>query len=302
MAQAQCVLPYTFINGTVTDAPQMMANFNTLVACLTPGGSTNAIQYNNGAGIAAGVGPMTNGQVVVGSTGNAPQAQALTAGTNVAITNGAGSVTIAATNANPNTGLYRQVMSETPTIARTGLTLSVNPGTSIFGDGASGLFINAPSGGGAANVVGRYKWAPAPPYTINALIAGTRDSAGSGGWNSVGIGWYDGTNKLHLINFITSGGQANILSVQHWNSPTSWLTSPYISPSNAFTQPIWLQIADDGTNVSFAFSQDGANYLPVFSVAKASGFLGANGYSNVVFFTDPRGSKTIATLLSWTQN
>ena len=38
----------------------------------------------------------TNGQLLIGSTGVAPVASTLTAGTNVTITNGAGSITIAA--------------------------------------------------------------------------------------------------------------------------------------------------------------------------------------------------------------
>jgi hypothetical protein len=78
---AQCALPYTLTNGQPPDATKVMANFNALVACLNPGGSTNAVQYNAGSGTMGGVGPLTDGQLVIGSTGNAPQAQTLTAGT-----------------------------------------------------------------------------------------------------------------------------------------------------------------------------------------------------------------------------
>ena len=42
---------------------------------------------------------MTNGQVIIGSTGATPVAAALTAGANITITNGAGSITIASTAA-----------------------------------------------------------------------------------------------------------------------------------------------------------------------------------------------------------
>ena len=110
-AFAQCVLPYNLLNGTAADAPQMMANFNALLACLTPGGAANAIQYNSGSGVLGGVGPLANGELIIGSTGNPPQAQFLTAGSNVAITNAPGSISIAATNTTANAGLYRQVMS-----------------------------------------------------------------------------------------------------------------------------------------------------------------------------------------------
>lgn len=40
------------------------------------------------------VGPLTDGQLVIGSTGNDPAAATLTAGTNISITNAAGSITI----------------------------------------------------------------------------------------------------------------------------------------------------------------------------------------------------------------
>jgi len=77
-AQAQCTLPYTLTNGQPPDATQVMANFNALVSCLNPGGSTDAVQYNAGSGNLGGVGPLTDGQLLIGSSGNAPQAQTLT--------------------------------------------------------------------------------------------------------------------------------------------------------------------------------------------------------------------------------
>jgi hypothetical protein len=81
-ADALCSLPYTLTNGQIADATQLMANYNALVTCVgsdSPAGSTNALQYNAG-GSFGGVGPLTNGQLVIGSTGAAPQAATLTAG------------------------------------------------------------------------------------------------------------------------------------------------------------------------------------------------------------------------------
>jgi hypothetical protein len=79
---------------------------------------TNAILYSNGANTVTGLAPsasavlittnasdiewtsaLTNGQLIIGSTGATPAVATLTAGTGVAITNGAGSITIAATGA-----------------------------------------------------------------------------------------------------------------------------------------------------------------------------------------------------------
>lgn len=299
-ANAQCAVPYTLTNGQTADATQVMANVNALLACvntISPGGSTNTVQYNAGGGSFGGVGPLTNGQVVIGSTGAAPQAAALTAGPGIAITNGAGSVTIGTTGS--GSGLYSQVLSPTPTGTGTGLTNWFNQGSATETDSAVGMLITAPSSGGSGNVTGLYMGAPSTPYTITALIART---ANSNSYNGAGIGWYDGTNKLHVLSYLTSNGNAPYLEVEKWNTATSFNSNDVASNPNSFSQPIWLQMRDDGTNVSFAFSQDGANFLQLFSVAKSSGFLGTTGYSQVIFFTNPQGSNTLSTLLSWKQS
>jgi hypothetical protein len=296
VAQAQCALPHTLTNTQPADATQVMANFNALVACFNLGGATNALQYNAGSGALGGVGPLTNGQLVIGSTGNAPQAATLTAGAGISITNSPGGVSIAATSP---TGLYSQVMSSTPTSASTGLTNWLNQGSATVSDSSVGVCIDSPTSGTSVNTVGRYGAAPTPPYKITALIAATRASTS---YNGVGIGWYDGTNKLHMLSYFTNNGGAPYFLVVKNNSPTSPNGNDFVSATNAFSQPAWMQIADDGTNVSFAFSQDGTNFLTLFSVAKASGFLGASGYSNILFFVDPRASRTLGTIMSWTQS
>jgi len=300
--QAAITLPFQLANGQPVDATQVMANFNALAICLNnvaPGGAANAVQYNNGSGSLGGVSPLTNGQLLVGLTGGAPQAPALTAGSGIQITNGPGNITIAATGGANGSGLYRQTMSATPTSLGTGLTTWLNQGTALVSDSAVGITITAPSSGTNFNIIARYMAAPSPPYTITALVAATRNSSG---FSAAGIGWYDGSSKLHVLSYAINSGGAPILSVQKYNSATSWNSNDFGSNNNAFSQPIWLQLRDDGTNVSFAFSQDGASFLQLFSTAKSSGWLGAAGYSNVHFFANPHGGQTLATLMSWSQN
>lgn len=300
-AVAQCTLPYQLTNGQVADATQVMANFNALVSCLNaaaPGGSTNAIQYNAGSGAFGGVGPLTNGQLVIGSTGGAPQAQTLTAGSGIAITNSAGGITIATTGGQ-NTGLYRQIMSATPTSTTTGLTNWLNQQTATVADSAVGISMNVPPRGSNTDIVGRFMAAPTPPYTITALLAATRNSSG---FNQVGIGWYDGSAKLHIMAYAINSGGLPYFFIGKFNSVTSFDAFDAQSNVNAYAQPIWLQLHDDGTNISFLFSQDGVNFLQLFSVAKSSGWLGASGYNDVVFWTDPSNVQTFATLMSWAQN
>lgn len=300
-ADAACTLPFQLTNGQSADATQVMANFNALVACLNngvPGGSTNAIQYNAGSGTLGGVGPLTDGQLVIGTTGGAPQAQTLTAGPGITVTNGPGAITIGTAGLN-GAGLYHQIMSATPTSASTGLTNWLNQGSAAVADSAVGISITVQPSGTSANLTGRFMAAPTPPYKITALIAATRSS---NSFSGVGIGWYDGVGKLQTIFFTTNNGGGNIIQLINWNSITS---NTVVSQTfnNAYSQPIWLQIQDDGTSVTLGVSQDGANFLSFPSIVKSSGFLGANGYSNIGFFINPQGGGlTFGTLMSWTRN
>lgn len=302
-AMAQCALPYQMVGSQMADASQMMANFQALARCITAAqasGGTNTVQANNGAGGMAGIGPLTDGQLVIGATGAPAKANRLTAGPGISINNAAGSITIAATGTGSGAGLYRDRLSATPTSASTGLTTWLNQGTSTVTDSAVGVALEAPTSGATHNVSARYKAAPSTPYTITALIAATRNSSNA---NGVGIGWYDGTNKLHLLNYTLSTLVVSpIIQVSRYSTPTTFSAADFNSATNVFSQPIWLRIADDGTNVSFAFSQDGYNFLQVFTTTKAAGYLGATGYSNVALFVDPRAGRTIGTVMSWTEN
>jgi hypothetical protein len=298
-AEAKCPLPHLMINGQMPDATQMMANFNALVACLNTGGAANSIQYNAGAGSLAGVGPLNDGQLVIGSTGGAPQAQALAPGAGISITNGAGSITVAKNTPTAASGLYRQVISPTPTSASTGLATWLNQGTSAVADISTGLNLTAPPSA-TTYLSGRYVAAPATPYTITVLLGATRNSSTG---SMAGIGWYDGTAKLQVLSYETNAGGSPLLTVRQFASATTAPGLNATSFGNSFSQPLWLRVRDNGTNVSFAFSQDGVNFLDLYSVAKSSGYLGAAGYSNLIFFINPGpGVNGLATLLSWTQS
>ena len=94
---ATCTVPNSIANGQVADASKVMANFNAVANCAdahVPAGSANSIQTNAGSGVFGSVGPLSNGQVLIGSTGSPPQAATITAGTGINIVNGPGSITI----------------------------------------------------------------------------------------------------------------------------------------------------------------------------------------------------------------
>lgn len=300
VAHAQCTLPHTLTNGQPPDATKVMANFNALVSCINAGGSSNAVQYKSGSGALAGVGPLTNGQLVVGSTGNPPQAQALTAGAGITISNGPGSIAVEATPGLATAGLYRQVMSALPTAQSTGLTTWLNQSGASYADGPAGVSLSAPAGGADALRV-RYGPTPVPPYTLTALLAATRNSTA---FSEAGIGWYDGTAKLHIFSYVIGAtGFSSNLQIAKWSAFNfRVLGNDAATSASYYPQPLWIQLKDDGTNISFAYSYDGAKFLPLFTSAKSSAYLGPDGYRNFILFSNPRGGQTISTIMSWTVN
>src|ERR1700685_3379784 len=111
-------------------------------------------------GVPTWLGPLTNGQVIIGSTGAIPVAATLSGGTNVSIVNAAGSITI--TTAGTASFLWNSVVTSTVSIAvengyicANGATLitytlptTANTGTSIkvAGNSAGGFIIKQNAG------------------------------------------------------------------------------------------------------------------------------------------------------------
>ncbi len=69
---------------------------NTITGITT---ANSATLYTTTAGVPTFTGSMTNGQVLIGSTGANPMLGTITAGTNISVTNAAGSITVNATGA-----------------------------------------------------------------------------------------------------------------------------------------------------------------------------------------------------------
>lgn len=192
-------------------------------------------------------------------------------------------------------GLFAQVLSVTPTISNTGLATWLNQNGATFVDGATGCCLKQTTNTGSFSVNARLKTAPATPYTLTGFFVTNTPAPTSS--NYAGFIWYDGTNKCHLFG-INSGS----ILIGKANTPTSYSANDSITSSgfSHFT-PIWLQISDDGTNVSFRYSTDGVNWITLQTTAKSSAWLGSSGYSNVGIFLDAQNSQMMTTLLSLAQ-
>lgn len=107
--------------------------------------SASATIVTNSSGVPAYCAAMTDGQIIIGSTGATPAPHTLTAGTGITISNGAGSITINSTSASANW------VDQTTTP----VTLAIN--TSYVADNAGLVTFNMPATvafGSVFNIVG----------------------------------------------------------------------------------------------------------------------------------------------------
>lgn len=87
-----------------------------------------------------GLGPLDNGELIIGSTGNNPALTTLTAGSGITITNGAGSITIASSGGGPFswtevTGTSQQAITNAGYITNNGALVTITlPTTAAIGD------------------------------------------------------------------------------------------------------------------------------------------------------------------------
>jgi len=130
------------------------------------GGASNAI---------TSVGPLTNGQLAIGSTGADPVAATLTAGTGISIGTGAGSITIT------NTGA-----SAMPWVVVTGTTqaIAVNTGYTSNNAGAVTLTLPATAAVGDTTVItglGAGGWVLAQNASQLIHVGSTVTTTGTGG-------------------------------------------------------------------------------------------------------------------------
>lgn len=152
-------------------------------------GANSAMIVSNSSGAAEATGTMTDGQVIIGSTGATPTATTLTAGTGITVTNGAGIITIAAIGGAAANGLLNvQRLTTTGTYTATAGTVSCVV-MAVAGGGGGGAVVAASAGtqksasgsGGGGGAFGQKYYAVAPTGT--AYVIGAGGAGGAAGTN-----------------------------------------------------------------------------------------------------------------------
>lgn len=122
------------INSNFPATPALPANGGTGVASPT----IHTLPVAQGASNFAFLGPLTNGQLLIGSNGVDPAPATITAGSGVSITNGAGTITIASTGNAPYTEVtgtsQAMAVNNEYTANNAGLVTLTLPSTAAIGD------------------------------------------------------------------------------------------------------------------------------------------------------------------------
>lgn len=259
-AHAACPpLPYELSNGQIADATKLMADLNALSDCNAPGGSANSIQYNNGSGSLSGLGPLTDGQLAIGSTGGPPQASTLTAGPGITISNSPGTVTISSAGGN---NFQREFGPFAPPTAST-FTFIDNPSSitpSVANVANVGLVYSVPITSNTTSFPGAYRAVPTTPTWTLTFRAKYPTLMGS--FPEFGLWIKDSGGKM-LGAVMESRSSSASLLLKRCNSNQSLNANVYNqSISDA---PDWFRVAFDGTNLAFSVSWDGQNWLIFWS-------------------------------------
>ncbi len=144
----------------------------------------------------------------------------------------------------------------------------------------------------------------AAPYKVQAQLRGL--SAGYSNSQNIGLYFYDGTQLMGFECLIQSGGV--LPRVERINSVTSdnGTAATYGSQSqaqmfNPYLSPMWLQLRNDGTDLYFDYSLDGANFINLWSEAVGS-FITPTQYGfGGISVTSGAQPSVMCALLAWVE-
>jgi hypothetical protein len=197
--------------------------------------TANSFLYSGTAGLLSTTAAPTNGQLLIGSTGAAPVAAALTQGTGITVTNGAGSITIANAGVTSNvagTGISVSGATGAVTITNTGVT-SIVAGTGVSISGATGAVTVNNTGvtSVALSVTGPLFTVSGSPVTTTGTLTATLNTQTT---NTVLIAPNGSTGAPTFRQLVLADLTASALKLYTENPSTP--TAPVATGANATAQ------------------------------------------------------------------
>lgn len=127
-------------------------------------------------------------------------------------------------------------------------------------------------------------------------------------FHDFGLGWRDSaSNKIEYMLFSMAANSQGYYLIQQLSDINNYHNNVRQTYYSAFpVYPTWVQITDDGTNISYGFSYDGVNFQILYKAAKAGSYLDATGYNQFVFIVSngswegsSPGQPSYTTIMSW---
>lgn len=192
-----------------------------------------------------------------------------------------------------NTPLLNTLVDKTGSILTASDFTAVNQGASTLTDyGSGGVALYVPAAP-ANNVRVWKKDAPVVPASPSSLIVAVQGvipaSAGM-----AGIGYRESdTGKLFLLVYRPIGTTA-----QKWTSPTVFVA--HVGENyGGCASPVWLKVANDGTNLKAYISPDGINWIETHSEAWAGWMTGEGPDELCIVGNDTEDAGSYASYSTW---
>jgi hypothetical protein len=172
----------------------------------------------------------------------------------------------------------------------------VNQGSATVDGTYGGIYLYTPAPGSSGSNF-RIQATAVPlsaPYTYTAFFS---PLAPTGNFCNIGIGFYETlTTKLQTIQVVYNAGPQ--LTVLNYSAPTGGSGTGVYSANWTFAaSQIWFRAENDGTNLIYSVSIDGAHWLEVYSAAVASYFT--LGPTDAIFFVDAENTSYPVAMQLW---
>jgi hypothetical protein len=169
----------------------------------------------------------------------------------------------------------------------------INQGSATVTASKDAIYLATP--GATTNFRIRKKAAPSTPYTITAAFLFSMEAQN---FNSFGL-VHRQSSDGKLVFFGLASNTTIQMMIQKYTNPTTFsATSKNINWAGG--TPLWLQLADDGTNRTYSMSGDGQNWRTFFAEARTT-FLTADEVGFCVATNNGTGQTQDCTLVSWKQ-
>jgi hypothetical protein len=89
------------------------------------------------------------------------------------------------------------------------------------------------------------------------------------------------------------------LDVYSFSNPSTYVAT-LASVASFYSPYVWLKLVDDGTNISLYRGVDRNSWELIYTVSKASSYLGASGFNYLGAFIENYTSPLGTTISSWT--